>query len=254
MTADFDVISAELEHRGAKGRVRERQAVDEFLSKYLPGSVRTAHGGEIVAVNGETSNECDVLIVDRDTPPLITERDYAVYPVECVYVVVEVKSKLNKRELIDAHAKLRRAKQLPKSAFQPQAGAIVRSTALYGREWDYFPLIGHILSYTSTNLTTLCRQLDELQRDDPFEHRIDTICVLGKGLIANWSEKSGAFVLASGPDTRLRAVASDNPLLIWAAQLQQIAANAWMPNFRLLDYVQGEVLGEALDGSGRPQR
>ena len=63
-----------------------------------------------MAVSGEVSNECDVLLFDRSTPPFLGDEDGILVPAECVYGVVEVKSYLSRRQLIDGCEKIRRAK------------------------------------------------------------------------------------------------------------------------------------------------
>lgn len=59
MLADFKA-SGVVKHRGSKGTVREAQLLSNYLHKYLPRTVRAEHGGEVVAVNGAVSRQCDI--------------------------------------------------------------------------------------------------------------------------------------------------------------------------------------------------
>jgi hypothetical protein len=63
MVADFKA-SGVVKHRESKRTVREAQLLSNYLHKYLPGTVRAEHGGEVVAVNGAVSPQYDILIVD----------------------------------------------------------------------------------------------------------------------------------------------------------------------------------------------
>jgi hypothetical protein len=94
MQDDFSGISREIEHRGGKGRLRE-SVVEEYLARWMPGSVSVAQSGEAISVHGEVSPECDVLLLDPNTPPLIDEQSYHVVPVECLHGLVQVKSRLD---------------------------------------------------------------------------------------------------------------------------------------------------------------
>ncbi len=247
LAIDFQHLSSEIEHRGAKGRVREVELVEVFLSEYLPGNVEVAQSGEIVSTSGETSSECDVLVFDPRGPKLIEKTGYRVLPVECVYGVIEVKSKLDTRELRDAHSKILKAKRLPKVAFMPPSGSLVYSTNIYGSEWTYFPLVGFVFAYDSIELVEIRKELDILHGDSPFHLRVDSVWVLGKGMVVNWSNQENKIVPAPGPGTRLRALSSDNPLLLMTVQLQQLFQGAWMADFRLLDYLSHAAWGKFLE-------
>jgi hypothetical protein len=98
MRAKFDK-SAEIEHRGEKGTVREKIVVAEFLQDYLPGTVEVTGSSEIIDVNGARSPQNDIVIFDPSAPPLYRESDFRIIPSECVYGVIEVKSNLDNAEL-----------------------------------------------------------------------------------------------------------------------------------------------------------
>jgi hypothetical protein len=90
MLADFEDISSQVTHRGAKGRIREQRIVIDYLEKYLPGNIGIGTG-EIFSTAGEISPETDIVLYDKfSTPFLLKEENYQVFPVECVYGIIEI--------------------------------------------------------------------------------------------------------------------------------------------------------------------
>jgi hypothetical protein len=136
MLADFKASSV-AKHSGSKGTVREAQLLNNYLRKYLPRNVIAEHSGEVVAVSGEVSGQCDIVILDPSTPPFWDEEDYRIVPVECLYGVIEVKSTLDKTELQKAWKQIARVKALTKEAYYPNPQP--RWRKMYGIDWPYVP-------------------------------------------------------------------------------------------------------------------
>jgi len=90
--ADFEE-SAHTHHRGSRGTERE-EILAKFLELYMPGTVEVVHNAEIITATGESSRQCDIVIVDKTTPKLRDIKSHRIIPVECVYGVIEVKSRL----------------------------------------------------------------------------------------------------------------------------------------------------------------
>jgi hypothetical protein len=247
MHEDFEGISSAVQHRGAKGRMREA-VVDAYLTRWLPHTVRVAHSGEAVSASGETSPECDVVLLDPATPPLIDEKEYRVVPAECLHGVVQVKSKLDRRALREDAEVIRDVKRLPKTAYEPQAGPVIQSSILYGREWPYFPTVGWIFAFDSIDLGALAGELTDLDADTPVEQRVDGVFVLGKGAVLS---TAGGLFTAVAADFR-QAVRSDNPLMLMTILMQQICQQVWSPRFRLLDYLSHVPLGWPVDTTPPP--
>ncbi|MFJ5611942.1 DUF6602 domain-containing protein [Streptomyces sp. NPDC093221] len=95
MRADFEQ-SKVFSHNGEAGTSRE-VLVRSFLSSCLPAHVQAIHNAEIVASDGGVSRQCDVVVVNRETPPLTSLDGYRVIPNECVYGLVEVKTNLTRK-------------------------------------------------------------------------------------------------------------------------------------------------------------
>jgi len=243
MLLDFEGISSEIGHRGAKGKVREKDIITEYLEKYVPGNIGIANG-EIISVDGHTSPETDIVFYAKNsTPYLLKKEGYQVFPIECVYGVVEVKSHLDKQQLIDSFNKINFVKQMPKKAYEPQKGPLRRTTNVYGKEWTYFPTFGIMIAFDSINLKELQAHYVTICESHSPEHRIDSIWVLKKGMLVNHNLKSGMIELTPSDTSIPRPVLSDNPLMLLTIQLQSLLMSGWMPNFMLLEYLRHAEYG-----------
>jgi hypothetical protein len=133
------------------------------------------------------------VIFDRSTPPFLDMVSYWKLPNECVYGVIEVKSNLDKTQLLKACRLIERVKRLPKTAFH--AGQTPRRTrTVYGNTYgEYCPTVGMIFAVDSTDLRTLGRHLlDWCDGRDP-EFCPDSVWVLGKGYLA-WTHPETGMV------------------------------------------------------------
>jgi hypothetical protein len=125
MRAEFEETST-VNHHGGKGATRE-DMIRGFLARYLPRSAEATGPGEIITADGHVSPECDIMIIDRSTPPLMDTREFRIVPAECVHGVVEVKSRLDGRELLDGCKKIQAVKSLPKTVYGPPLEAALRT-------------------------------------------------------------------------------------------------------------------------------
>jgi len=245
---DFKHLSSEIHHRASKGRVREVDLVEQFLGKYLPRTVGIGHG-EVVSSAGDVSSESDIILYEsRTSPTFIEESGYQVFPVECIYGVVEVKSRLDKRELEDAFSKITKLKKFPKIAYEPQEGDVSQqNTMLYDRRWPYFPTLGFVFGYEAIDLRNIRQYLDELHRGTEVHHRIDSVWVLNKGMVLNYIDGTRDVSHTPSHATSLKAVESENPLLLMTIHLQQLLQAGWMPKFRIADYLREVDYGRFME-------
>ncbi|MFJ4334531.1 MULTISPECIES: DUF6602 domain-containing protein [unclassified Streptomyces] len=139
MRADFEQSKA-FSHNGEAGTSRE-VLVRNFLSSCLPAHVKAIHNAEIVASDGGVSRQCDVVVVNRETPPLTSLDGYRVIPNECVYGLVEVKTNLTRKDLLDSCEKIGNARRLSKTAYRRVPNPITRTTSAYGRTYDLSQLL-----------------------------------------------------------------------------------------------------------------
>jgi hypothetical protein len=87
-----------IQHNAEKGRVVEG-VVKSALRSILPGRFSLGTGF-VVTASGQTSPQLDVVIYDAfQNAPIILEGGVGIFPIECVYAFVEVKSRLETEEL-----------------------------------------------------------------------------------------------------------------------------------------------------------
>jgi Domain of unknown function (DUF6602) len=195
MKTDFESSKVQLAHRGLRGRAREASLVTEFLVKYLPRNVQVRRNGEIVSTAGDVSTECDVIICDFATPPLWTQDDVDVVPVECVYVVIEVKSRLDLPTLRETWNKAAAIKAFPKTAYLSREspdpmGRVVR---VYDADWRYFPVHAYVFAFESVAVDRIAGEMCELANDTPLAQRLDGVWTLDHGSVL-WHDTKGGLV------------------------------------------------------------
>lgn len=190
---DFEQ-SAPIVHSGSKGTVREAGLRRGFLEKYVSSAARVIGSGELVATDGQVSTQCDLMIVEPDTPPLWSAEDFAVVPVECCHVVIEVKSNLTAQELKTSWAAAKKAKSLPRRASLRHPLVSYTRTA-YGREWPHaFPLRHIVFGYEGSTLDTLAKELSMLaEQDGDPAMGVDALYVLNRGIVSWQSISTGEF-------------------------------------------------------------
>jgi hypothetical protein len=151
---DFEE-SAHTKHHGSRGTERE-EIVAKFLELYVPGTVEVVHNAEIIAVNGEVSKQCDIILADRNAPRLRDIESHRIIPAECVFGVIEVKTRLDGRELKDACDKIAEAKKLPRRAYvrQPNPQSVL-------------PIFGFVFAFDSIQPKTLHGRLLKWCTDNP---------------------------------------------------------------------------------------
>lgn len=88
---------SQLDHPGLVGKVRQI-LVEMLLVPVLPDGFRIG-AGKVTDSNGSLSAETDVIIYDRrSVPPVLYDEKHGLFPIESVYYVIEVKSRLSAAE------------------------------------------------------------------------------------------------------------------------------------------------------------
>lgn len=107
-------VSSTIRHRGEKGRNREH-GLAMFLRENLPEKYGVATG-EIIPFKGDMpSPQCDIIIYDRLSFPIIGKLSAVQQvPYEAVYSVIEVKSQITSGALTDALEKFSAIRQMPR--------------------------------------------------------------------------------------------------------------------------------------------
>jgi len=236
MRAEFDETAA-VSHRGGKGADRE-EIVRKFVRNCLPRQTEVAGRGEIITADEQVSPECDLMVIDATAPPLMDEREHRIVPAELVYGVVEVKSRLDGRELLDACKKIKAVKSLPKTAYAPPADGNQRLYSYYGQIHAHTPTAGLIFAFDSIGLDKLSAQFIDWCTHTDGKLVPDGVWILGKGSL-QWSE-SGEVRPRPGPQSDLAVIRADpdhGNLVGLAMQLNALFAYAWLRPVDLRKYV-----------------
>jgi len=96
--------AAEITHKGVKGTVLEI-LLSKLFKPLLPADIGVGTG-QIIDAHGNTpSPQIDIVIYNKAIlPPVLIDENVGLFPIESVLYTIEVKTKLNSRELKTAHA------------------------------------------------------------------------------------------------------------------------------------------------------
>jgi hypothetical protein len=127
MIAEYE-RSKDIKHPRDVGDARE-QILRKFLNEngLVPRRYGVSDGKtRVSSPTGHISAEMDIVLFDRDNSINLMRRDggYEVLPIESVYGVIQVKSRLNKNEIRDGLENIASFKKLDKIE-EPKAGFII---------------------------------------------------------------------------------------------------------------------------------
>lgn len=231
-------------HNASKGTERER-LVAELLQRHLPGHIAVFHNAEIISVDGARSGQCDIVLADRSTPPLLDTGTNRLIPAECVYAVIEVKPQLDSKELVSACEGIKKAKALPKTAYV--SAGVTRTHAAHGKTYPYVPTVGLIFAFTGASLGTLGNTFGAWVTENGVEQVPDSVWILGSGFI-NWRRADGRIAIRQETthDFETYLPYRDNDILVsFLLQLNALLAAARMNPFDLLAYAGSYTLAIA---------
>lgn len=178
MRADFEA-SAQIKHSGSKGTVREN-GLRKFLEERLPAKYALGAGEAIGRVRDTTSHQCDVIVYDRlNGVTLLYDESIQVFPIDCVYGIIEVKSALSKAEFLDALEKIKALKAMaPGGAVSQPVGAY---TLVHARPRPFGMVFAYSLGDNSLN--SLVENLREWEKETPPALWPNYVCILEAGVI-----------------------------------------------------------------------
>ncbi|HEX8493002.1 MAG TPA: DUF6602 domain-containing protein [Pyrinomonadaceae bacterium] len=171
---DFDELSV-VPHRGLKGNEAEK-LVKVFLKEHLPKRFAVGSGFIIDRLDN-VSKQTDVIIYDAlNCPVYRASEDAAIFPSDNVAAVVEVKSCLDKKQLISSFENILATKQLAKTP--PSETSFITSQT-----------IGCLFAFESTiSFDKILEHYTDLTKQYGIGHHIDIILVLDKGTITMWAK------------------------------------------------------------------
>ena len=194
-----------IQHNASKGRLREAIVMAEVLSRVLPDTLGVVQGAEIACSDGTVSAECDLVVYDRNVPPIYRSNTFSVLPIESVLGVIEVKSHLDKAGLIDAVEKLHGIRCMERAALHRIPGDI-RQVTRSGRPWDIPPVRTYVVAFDSTELGDLMIYLSETEEGWLRWECLDAVYVPRKGYLldaASLGNKRQQFASLSDEDVLL---------------------------------------------------
>lgn len=237
MQSKFEQVREAIKHSGLKGGSIE-EIVRQFFRERIPQSLSIAKG-QVVDSNGKYSRELDLIIYDAlKTPIFFKDEHVQVIPIECVYAIVEIKTKLDSTELTKIYDNMDSVRSLEKKAYFISKGDIKNTYNLYGKKWDYWPTNYFVFAYDSIDLIKLREQIEERDKSenrDPW-NKIDIICVLNKGLIF-YSDDVGWLPIPH-QDARIHVEESGMILLRFYGLLMPLFTQMNNPPFRFFDYIR----------------
>lgn len=237
MRSDLAEARSALQHPGLKGSSFE-EIFRHFLRNYLPATLDISTG-IIVDSSGRSSRQIDVIISDAaKTPIFYRSGDTRVVPIEGVYSIIEVKATLTAQELRKAFENMKSVRALQKTAYLAESGPIVSTKIMYGRSWDIWPTNYFVFAFDSDPLDNLSSILANWYTRDslPEWSRIDTTCVLNRGVILNQSKK-GEFDALPTPGSIVGHYETERALLLFYALISRYIFQAEIPPFRFTDYL-----------------
>lgn len=207
--AQFEEITAQISHAGGRGVSREEQ-VREFLRTKLPQRFSVG-SGEVMATTGDRSRQQDVVIYDSFYCPLLySSVTSQIFPSESVYAVLEVKSNLDKTELEDCVKKVESVKKLPS-----EPGRIPISPGVLGGGQKTVTVGGVFAFSSTTSLSTLRRNLNDLNSNVELGNRINIVCVLDKGLLVNISPDKKILIHSTNTSQLASVYTGEDSLLMF---------------------------------------
>ncbi len=179
MMAEFN-ISAAFNHHGVRGDYRE-DALKSFLENgKLPKQYKLGNG-EIISSYSQTSRQTDLIVYDNNKSIIFQASDsIQIYPIETIYGIIEVKSKLSKQKLNEGLENIKSLKQMYSPSYISKK---LGSTSIV--TYANTPPFGVIFAYDlgGNSLDSLVENLREWCSKNPASVWPNMICILNQGLI-----------------------------------------------------------------------
>lgn len=177
LNAHAEDITSSFGHKGEQGSSNER-ALIEFLEKYLPKRYAVGRG-KILAHNEEDTDQIDTIIYDNyRNPPLYTENGFLAAAIESVYGVIEVKTTLNKTQLLDANGKSKSVLTKPRlssTVTNRSPGVLFQSSG------ETVPPVAACFAFRGeASIESVARNLADLE--EKGELYLDLVCILDQGI------------------------------------------------------------------------
>lgn len=170
----FKKDSNDLIHPGEYGKYRE-DACKEILRLVLKNEVDISDGFIITSKN-RVSTQCDIIIYNSNTVPLISDGIARMFPIEEVKAIGEVKSNLNKKNFQEALQKMAKNKEM-----QNERSHTIIKKKYNSQQYDTLPtfLICNKLEFNYEDI-----DLNTIYGDIPREYWHNAILSIEDGFIS----------------------------------------------------------------------
>jgi hypothetical protein len=175
--------TASIGHPGDKGENRE-EILSDFLLQHLPKRYGVTKG-QAVTRHGIMSHSADIIIYDSLNCPVLYQGRTAILPIEGVYGIIEVKSRLTKAELLDAMGKIEKFKQLA-----PRDLGIIQEREKFSLLRPSRPF-GAVFAYglaDNSPKSITANYVEEHARIHDVDYFTNMVCVLGSGLLLHYNK------------------------------------------------------------------
>jgi len=180
----FDDKNNKLIHPGEFGVYREK-ICKEFLRHFTP--LKYSFGtGFIINDHNEVSSQCDIIIYDQQSTPLIQDNALQTfYPIESIVSIGEIKSILTKAEFAKALKKLSKVKEMREKIKTP----VILSPNSTGRQYNpknyhYDQVFTFVIcEKLDFNCGDLVNELSNIYKDVDVTNRHNLILSIDDGLI-----------------------------------------------------------------------
>jgi len=180
------------------------------------------------------SREVDLVLLNRFHPPfLLRDRPPRLY-IEGVPAAAEVKTVLNKREMVDCLEKAQAFKQLVAEV----RGSDLKAHNIENLDWHRYLLRRPFFAFAyedSRSRRTVQRNIMEWVRDNgvPEEEQIDAIFVLNKGIIVNLGAGAGTIEMRDHKGEQLNGFVRSTSSAIFSQLITWLSLVC--PSFSSLD-------------------
>ncbi|MBP3140177.1 DUF6602 domain-containing protein [Aliivibrio fischeri] len=181
----YDELKGRIRHSGEFGSYREI-LVREFLNFFTPSRLNI-HNGFLMTSTDSVSTQCDTVIFDAKSTPLIENGDkQRFFPVETACAIGEVKSILSKSQLKEALNKLARNKALREQIQSPTIIRRERNGQFDPENYAYDQLPSFLICQKlDFDFSSLAKEVDSFYEPDiEVRHRHNLVLSLEDGLLA----------------------------------------------------------------------
>lgn len=248
MSMDFE-LSAGFGHHGLRGSHRE-DVLRKFLSEGRLPKQYAIGNGEIISSYSQTSKQTDLIIYDLNKSIIFEATDtLQIFPIESVYGVIEVKSKLSKAKLKEGLDNIKSIKEIYTSTTVTKK--LGKSAAAF---YQTNPPFGVIFAYDlgGNSLDSLRKNLSEWCKNNPPNVWPNLICILNKGII-RFSEGLKQALHSSDINNNCQISAlhfNEESLFEFTSSLITLCTNRQIEVFDLSDYKNNGVIIDNLRVKG----